>query len=157
MEVFLESIHRIWLNFETWVVIGGLISVGVTIFLMGLFKSVLANRIKNKAVRKTVLAFASLFVVAGVTAVYLYTNTAHGLDYFWYMYAVNAVGTIVVYFFYENTHVRELLSLIGRNTVFKLGRAIFCEKSLGSDLASELREDARTIAKSYKDDDLKNL
>jgi hypothetical protein len=161
MEWLLQDIHNIWLNREIWVMYGGLITVGVTIFLMGVLKKLFGDKIQNKLVRKTVLAFFSVVLVAPITATYLIFNTASGIDYFWYMYALNAIGTIVVYWFYENTHLRELLALIGRNTIMKVFTAIFKKDkdTTVQNVTSSIRDDAKKIVKSvkYEDDDLKNL
>ena len=157
MDWLLQDISDIWLNLELWVIYGGIISVSVTIFLMGIFKTLVGNRIQNKLVRKTVLSFLSIILVAPTTAIYLMTNTANGLNYFWYIYAFNSICTIVIYWFYENTQLRELLAVIGRNTLGKVLQAIFSKNSTIQQTSESIRSSVKESVKSYVDDDLKNL
>ena len=157
MDWLLQDIRSILSNLEIWVIYGGLISVGVTIFLIGLFKILIGNRIHNKLIRKTVLSFLSIIVVAPVTAIYLLTNTVHGIDYFWYLYAINAVGTVIVYWFYENTQIRTLFSLVGKTTVEKIFSAFISQDKSQQEVVKEIREDAKNRVKSYNEDDLTGL
>ena len=158
MDWLLKDIWSIWLNREIWLFYGGLITVSVTIFLVGALKALIGNKIQNKLVRKTVLSFVSVALVAPITAIYLALNTVNGFTYYWYIYAFNAVCTIVVYWFYENTHLRELLALIGRNTILKATKALFSkdEKAVPTAMQS-IRNDAKKVIKSYSEDDLENL
>jgi hypothetical protein len=75
------------------------------------------------------------------------------LSYFWGMYIVNSIGTILVYWFYENTGLRNLLSLIGKNTICKL---LTSKKSL-SETVKEIQKDALSSVKKYEENDLENL
>lgn len=151
-------------NYQT-ILVGGSIVVGVVIFLTGILKKFLFNKIQNKLARKIVLSFFSLVLAIPATlGIALYNKM--DMNYFWVFYAINAVSTILIYWFYENTGLRDLLSLIGENTVSKLLRAIF--KSGGSvegitkgleDTMGEIDKDTRHLLKEskYQEDDLKNL
>lgn len=157
----LEYVFSVWQNFLT----GGLIVVGVVIFLMGVLKKLLFDKIQTKLVRKIVLSFSSLVLVLPCTfclCLYYKLDTS----YFWVFYAINAISTITVYWFYENTGLRNLLSLIGENTLNKILRAIFkSEKSVEGIAKSlenameEIDKDTKCLLENskYKEDDLNNL
>lgn len=132
------------------VFIGALIVMGVVIFLMGILKNALFNRIKNKLLRKVLLSFCSLALVLPATFAY---SIYQGLDmqYFWALYALNAIGTIVVYWFYENTGFRNLLSLIGRNTLVRLFQSGDIKNTI------EKSKEELISASKYNEDDLDNL
>ena len=143
----------------TDLLIGGAILVGVIIFLVGVLKTAIFNRIPNKAVRKTVLALTSAALVApGTLVLMLYEGI--DLGRFWVMFAVHAVCTIVVYWLYENTHVRDLFNLIGSSAVKKIFGSIGTEKT-PSQVYSEIKQDTKTAIKNtvhkYNEDDLKGL
>lgn len=155
MDWLLQDIHNIWLNHECWLIYGGIVSVGVTIFLMGLFKILIGNKIKSKMLRKTLLSFVSVVLVAPVTAGYLWAKTVSGMDYFWYIYLFNALMTIVVYWFYENTQVRELFATAGKKV---LSKVISANMEKFKDSVDEFKETANRAEKSkYNEDDLTNL
>jgi hypothetical protein len=74
------------------------------------------------------------------------------------------VATILVYSFYENFLIRNLLEFIGKNTVWRVLTALFCKgkKPTVEETVKSIREDTKNnvlnkIAKKDDDDDLKNL
>lgn len=143
----------------TDLLIGGAVLVGVIIFLVGILKTAIFNRITNKALRKTILALTSVALVApGTLVLMLYEGI--DLERFWVMFAVHAVCTIVVYWLYENTHVRDLVNLIGQSTVKKIFVAVASGKSSGQ-VYAEVKNETKTIIKNtvskYNEDDLKGL
>lgn len=145
-------------NWNT-IVLGGLIVVGVVIFLMGTLKPVLFDKISNKGLRKTLLSLFSIILVFPATVVWMVSK---GWEWnwglFWFLYCLNSIQTIVVYWFYEGTHLREALHLLGKKTIVKWISAIFVNKDLTSvsDKVDSYAEE--TLAQSkYKDEDLKNL
>ena len=137
--------------------VGGAIVVGAVIFLIGVMKKLFLDKIPNKLVRKMVLSFLSLILVFPATIVTLIYNGVD-MQYLWVLYGINAVSTIVVYWFYENTGMRNLFALIGKNTVFKLLSAMFSHKDK-NETAKEIVEDTKTILADakYDENDLKNL
>lgn len=141
----------------------GVIAVGVVIFLMGVLKKLFLDKIPNKLVRKIVVSFLSLIIVLPATVIVIIYNRLD-MTYFWVFYAINAAATILLYWFYENTGLRNLLSLIGKNTVYKLLGCLFNkEKNISDDLEKtmeEINKDTVSMLKEeskYKEDDLKNL
>ena len=144
-------------NWEQLLVEGGIV-VGVVVFLMGIFKTMVFNRIPNKSLRKTILSFASVLLVAPVTFVYM-TVKSWSSDHFWTMYAINSLATIFSYWCYENTHARELLSLIGKKTVLAFINNLRNGDNIKQAATSAVEESKTTIAAThiYKDDDIKKL
>lgn len=145
--------------------VGGAIVVGVVIFLMGLLKTVLFNRITNKLFRKIILSFFSLILVFPVTIGMMWYK-GFDMSHIWIFYAINAVATVLIYWLYENTGLRNLLSLIGRNTVLRLITALTkSEKTISAvkntikDTLSEIEKDTQGYLEElkYKEDDLNNL
>ena len=98
--------------------VGGVIVASTTIVLMGFLKKFVFNRIANKLVRKCALSFSSLAVCLVVTFCFLIGN---GLDAkcFFFVYAANAISTIITYWFYENTGLRNLIVFVGDKTIKK--------------------------------------
>lgn len=160
MDWFLQDIQDVWINRESWLIRGGMIAVGVTMFLVGLFKIILGNKIKNKLLRKTILSFLSLVLVAPVTVIYLLTNSVNGMDHFWVIYLSNCSLTIIVYWFYENTQLRELLCLTGKSVITKAISMLFNKFSAIKDDHKKECSDVTTenfFKSSYNEDDLTNL
>lgn len=160
MDWFLQDIQDVWINRESWLIRGGMVAVGVTMFLMGLFKIILGNKIKNKLLRKTILSFLSIVLVAPVTVIYLLINSVNGMDHFWVIYLSNCSLTIIVYWFYENTQLRELLYLTGKSVITKALSTLFNKFSAIKDDSRKECSDVTTknfFKSSYNEDDLTNL
>lgn len=145
------------------VLVGGAVIVGVVMFLMCCFKTSVGNRIKNKHIRKTVLSFLSVAFVFPITALYTLYN-GWSWDHYWWMCALFAAATILIYWFSEGTHIREGLVWIGKNTVGKIicaikGNPKEVDKVL-SQVMLEINTDAKSVLKKnhhYKEDDLDKL
>ena len=158
MNSILQSMSLVVSDWQSFLV-GGIVVVGVVMFLMGVLKSTVFDRIKNKMLRKTLLSFVSVILVAPSTAVYMFSK---GWEWSWgsfmILYMVNTVATVVFYWFYEGTHLRELLSLIGKNTVMKWVNVL---KGGGSlvEVAEEVDKHAVQQIKNaeYDEEDLKDL
>lgn len=157
----LHGAHYFLSNWED-LLAGGVVVMSVVIFLMGCLKKIAINRIKHDLLRKIILAWSSVLLTLPLTAA---SVVANGFDwnYFWTIYAGNSIQTILVYWLYENTALRDGLAWFGKST---LGR--FIGAASGSkDLASvnyEVNQEAKTlVAKAtkstskYRDDDLKKL
>lgn len=155
---------EVWLNYilSNWqaILVGGAVIVGVVVFLMGLFKKFIGNRIHNKMLRKTVLSFLSLAIVPPITALYTFYN-GWAWDMYWLNCVLYAVSTIVVYWFYEGTHLREMLGLIGAVTVGKVWASLKknpMDIDALKELAPAINENAKQeMKKKYNEDDLNNL
>lgn len=147
------------------ILIGGVVAVGVVIFLMGLFKKFIADKIGNKDLRKAVLFFSSIILAAPATLVYMVSN-GMSLEYFLALYLVNAVCTVVIYQFYECSAIRKVLSFIGEKAVTRYFNAYIgstdktLEESLKS-VAKQVNTETKTVLKAaksrYKDDLEKEL
>ena len=146
------------------------IMVSAIIVAIGLLKPILFNRIKNKHLRKALLAFSNVAACFAAAAVYFFTR---GWDFVYYVPAAVAlsIGCIVTYWLYENTCLRNLIGLIGGMALRKvLNVACFAattddvnavktelkktSEQLKSHTKAELKKAA---AKSKEDKDLKGL
>lgn len=157
-------IHNAEYFLSDWqnLLVGGVVVMSVVIFLMGVLKKIAFNRIKHDLLRKIVLAWSSVLVALPVTAVSVVCN-GFSWSYFWAIYILNAVGTILVYWFYENTALRDALALLGKKTVMKFIGAGVSNQEF-SKINNEVNQDAQSLiaeatksASKYKDDDLKKL
>jgi hypothetical protein len=149
------------------ILMGGVTVVGVVIFLMGILKNVgFIKNMKNKTIRKVVLSWASIVLTVGITVLSVWLNELKQ-EHFVVICIVNSISTILLYWLYENTAVRDLFALIGKHTVSKVfARKPKTEKE-AKQLASEIRKDVESllypvnsessVLHKYKDDDLKNL
>lgn len=144
------------------ILVGGAVIVGVVIFILGCLKVSIVNRIHNKMLRKTLLSFLSVALVFPTTAAYTLYN-GWSWEYYWWLCGLFALATIVVYWFYEGTHLREGLAWIGKTTV---GKFLVLIRSKPENVDAALRQltkdankDAKTVLKAhrYKEDDLNNL
>ena len=98
-------------NLQTVILTAAIIVCSV-ISLLGVIKFFFVNKIKNKQVRKVILAFSSLVLLLPVTAIAFLIGGIK-FDVYWYsVYALMPVQ-IVVYWLYENTLLRDLISKIG--------------------------------------------
>lgn len=104
-------------NAETlWVV--GAIMVSVVIAVVGILKPIAFNKISNKAIRKTILAFANIALSFVATLGYFLIE---GINFRWYYIGaiITSVTCIVTYWLYENFHVRDLIHKIGAFAIDK--------------------------------------
>lgn len=169
MEYVMNILQTLFLNWQQ-ALTGGIIVVCAVIFLMGVLKRFLDKTPLSKYpyLRKAVLAFGSLFMTFPITAIYFVSDKI-SFDYYWIGCAFTCVGTIVGYWFYENTAMRKVIHAIGAKTVGKYW-TIFYEaymehksnKDTSYKLAmttAELSEVVKTeIKKQVKEDnDLKGL
>lgn len=142
------------------ILVGGLIVVGVVMFLLGILKGVLFNRIKNKLIRKIILSFGSLVLVIPFTYIYILYN---GIDIsqFLLYYAVHSLETILVYWLYENTGLRNFVLFVGEKTVLgffdKLKRTQDLKKSIEEQLNESKKLVDHAVESRYKEDDLNKL
>ncbi len=154
------------------VLTGGIILTCAIIFLMGVLKKFIVGKIGNKLLRKVALSFLSLIMVFPATALYFVSESVP-FGYYWYACAGVAILTVLTYWIYENTGLRNLIDLIGEKTVGKWVAVLieaFTERksnaetkneliSVTADLQATVREE---VAKSIKanaatDEDLKDL
>ena len=122
-ERLMSIIQLILANWQR-VVTGGVILVCGIIVLMGILKKILIGKISNKLLRKFALAFTSIILVFPATALYFFGD---GIDfgYYWYACLLVGIGTVITYWLYENTCLRDLIALIGEKTIVKYATAIY--------------------------------
>ncbi len=147
---------------------GGIIVACSVIFLMGVLKKFVFNKVQNKLARKVLLAFGSVVMTFPITALYFVTDSIN-FRWYWYGCAMTALLTIVTYWLYENTGLRNLIGVIGELTVNKWLKVIYVafmnkaeNTALKNQLAmttAELKEEVRKEihSKVKEDDDLKGL
>lgn len=150
------------------ILMGGVTVVGVVIFLMGILKNVgFIKNMKSKTVRKIVLSWLSIILTVGITVLSVWLNELKQ-DHFVVICIVNSVCTILLYWVYENTALRDLFAFIGKHTIAKVFARKPKTEEEAKQLASEVRKDVESLiypvtSKStapvsrYRDDDLKNL
>lgn len=117
MDFFVNAAKLLVLNAETlWYV--GAIMVSIVITIIGVLKKFVFNHIANKGVRKTVLASSNIFLSFLTTAGYFWVDSR---DWHWYWVggAVTAITCILVYFIYENFHIRDVFHKIGSFAITK--------------------------------------
>lgn len=114
----IELIFRILMEQWQRAATGGIIVACAVIFIMGIVKKAALGKIKNKLLRKVVLSFTSLALTFPVTALY-FVGDGISFEWYWYGCALMCVLTIITYWLYENTGLRNLIALIGQNTVGK--------------------------------------
>lgn len=99
------------------ILVCGLIMVSAIIVAIGLLKPLLFNKIKNKHIRGSVVAFANVAACFATVFVYFLLK---GIPFDYYIIAATAlsISCIVIYWLYEFTRLRSLIGLIG-NIVLK--------------------------------------
>lgn len=95
--------------------VGGTIVICAVIVIMGLIKN-LFDKVPYRLLRKFLLAFTSIVLVLPISAIYF---VCAGINYKYFLgsYALLSVATIVTYWLYENTCLRELIHKIGSLTI----------------------------------------
>ena len=131
--------------------IGGIIVVCAIIVLEGLLKKALLGKIKIKLLRKVILALMSIVLVFPATAIYFVSDKIP-FDYYWYGCVVVACLTIITYWLYENTALRDVIAFIGNNTVLKFFIVLInAIKNPNKDIKTELYATNKQLKKTVKD------
>ena len=102
-------------NWQT-VLIGGACAVSVVVFILGCIKPLIKRWIPNTTVCKVIFAWLSVILNIPATAMSLWVE---GLptEHFWTLMVINAIGTILVYFVYENTALRNAMHWLGKKII----------------------------------------
>jgi hypothetical protein len=101
---------------KLWVV--GAIMVSAIIFLVGTLKYFAFDKIKNKDLRKSVVAFSNIALSFGATSLYFLIEHINW-RWYWVGAVITSITCIVIYWFYENSHLRELIHKIGSFAIDK--------------------------------------
>lgn len=154
------------------VVLSTAIIVCSVIATLGGLKFGLIDKIKNKLVRKIVLAFSSLALILPTTAI-LFLISGYSFDIYWYSVFALMPVEVVVYWLYENTGLRNAINKLGSFCCHKILVA-FCASVVDDDnkrtrerlvaTNKELKDYAKETVKSVLvtknkevDKDLENL
>lgn len=166
----MTNVIQALLNNWQQAVTGGIIVCCAVIFIMGCLKRLLDKTpICNcPYLRKAILGFGSLLMTLPMTALYFVADRI-SFDYYWYGCALMCVGTIVTYWFYENTAFRKLIHAVGERTVGKYWAILLAaytehksNKDTTNQLAMTTAELGEVVKKELKnfskeDTDLKGL
>ena len=143
--------------FQQWqrAVIGGIIVACAVIFLMGILKKFVFQKIHHKLIRKVVLSFTSVVLVFPATAIYFLSD---GIDFKWYWWAClfTSILTIIAYWLYENTGLRNLIGLIGERTVGKWFQ-VFYIAFIGAKETADTKDQLAMSTEQLKDEVKKEI
>lgn len=125
-------------NWQT-VLIGGACAVSIVVFVLGFIKPFIKRWIHNAVLRKVILAWLSVLLNIPATAVSVWVE---GLpeDQFWTLTVINAVATILVYFVYENTALRDGLHWLGKKILTLLCKQYVNPSQTKGDIHNEVEE-----------------
>jgi hypothetical protein len=151
-------------------IVCGVIMVSAIIVAIGLLKPLLFNRIPNKHVRGSVIAFTNVAACFGTVFVYFLIN---GISFDYYVVAsvTLSVCCIITYWLYEFTRLRNLIGLIGGIALRKVLKASLLAvttddinavkqelKHTGTELKSYTKTEIKKASSKIKEDkDLKGL
>lgn len=138
------------------VLLGGIILVTAIVVIMGLLKSFVFNKLKNKLIRKVALAFSSIALVFPAVAIYMWLNHINFHAYYLPGCGFAAVATVITYWLYENTALRELIHYLGSNTLLRVSKFLYTslteghtDNNLNATLAKGTKKD---LADAERDD-----
>ncbi len=170
MQEFIAKVATVF--FANWqrALLGGIIVISTVIAILGILKKVLINKISNKTVRKVVLAMSSIVLVFPITALY-YVGDSINFDWYLIGCGLCAVGTILVYWIYENTALRNFIHWVGNLTIGRLIQYIALSivnsnknnnTTVLQEITSELKKEVKTglikgLTNNKHDKDLDNL
>ena len=98
--------------------VAGAVMVSSIITIMGIIKP-LYNRIPCKQLRKSALAFTSIFLSFVATACYFVIRPDTNWELYWIASLITSLGCIVTYWVYENTCLRDAIHKIGNLAIDK--------------------------------------
>jgi hypothetical protein len=132
-------------------IIWGVIMVSAIIVLIGILKPIAFDRIPYKSLRKACLATTNVAFSFAATAIFYWVN-AITFEWYWYGAAVIAVATIVTYWLYETTCLRNLIHKIGTmalRSIWNVLKNIF-DKDDVEDVRKELLTVQNTLTEATK-------
>lgn len=149
-------------NWETFWLIGVIMVSAITV-LIGLLKPILFNKIKIKALRKTCLAFSNVALCFIGNAILFFANNLN-FDIYYHSSFATAIVSILWYWLYENTCLRDLIHKIGSVVLNKLKGGQLTKKDQEEivkevkTIVAEVKKDHKKAQKVVKTDkELKNL
>ena len=127
------------------------------IVIMGVLKKFLFDKVQNKLVRKVLLAFTSVFLSFIGTLIYFLADGIN-FDYYGIGSALNAVLTIVMYWLYENTLLRNFVQYVGEKAISAALKFILTKNNKEEKLLkAEVKSEVKAKAEKYDYTDLTNL
>ena len=111
LETIANVLQIFWEHYQD-IIVCGLIMVSAIIVAIGFLKPFVFNKIKNKNLRKATLAFTNVGACFATVFVYFLVK-GFPLENYWVTATALAITSILVYWFYENTCLRNLIELIG--------------------------------------------
>ena len=148
----------------------GVIMVSAITVLVGILKPLLFNKIKWKPLRRSCLAFTNIGLCFGAVAVLF---AVEHYDYSTYLHTAIAMSifSILWYWIYENTCLRDLIATIGKFTLKKaydVAKKVFDKKDVQEleneivlaveEIKEKTKKEIKSSAKKTKvDKELKDL
>lgn len=114
--------------------------MSIVIFVLGCLKPLIKRWVSNSTLCKVIFAWTSVLLNIPATAMSLWIEGIPG-DHFWTLAVINTIGTILVYFVYENTALRNGLHWLGK----KIITALFSKCIDTAQAKSELRKEAEML------------
>ena len=100
-------------------IIWGAIMVSAIIVIIGILKPIAFDKIPYKALRKACLAATNVAFSFASTAICYWVNDIN-FKWYWYGAAIISIATIITYWLYETTCLRNLIHKIGTMTLKKV-------------------------------------
>lgn len=123
------------------------IMVSSIIVTIGLLKPILFDKIKNKQVRKVALAFSNV-ALCFICALVIFLVKDWNFKYYLFSAIALTISSIVTYWFYENTCLRNLIATIGKIALRKLGNVALI--ALSKDEIDEIKTEAKKVSVEIK-------
>ena len=156
IEFVVKCVQVLFANCEE-ALTGGIIVTSAVIVIMGVLKKFLFDKVQNKLVRKVLLAFTSVFLSFIGTLIYFLADGIN-FDYYGIGSALNAVLTIVMYWLYENTLLRNFVQYVGEKAISAALKFILTKNNKEEKLLkAEVKSEVKAKAEKYDYTDLTNL
>lgn len=125
-------------NWQT-VLTGGIYAVSIVIFVLGCLKPLIKRWVGNSTLRKVIFAWLSVLLNVPATALSFWVEEFPS-EHFWTLMVVNTIGTILVYFVYENTALRNALHWFGKKLLTILFTQFVSPTQTKKELKKEVEE-----------------
>lgn len=135
----IATVEYILSNWQT-LLIGGVYAVSIVIFVLGCLKPVIKRWISNSTLCKVIFAWASVLLNIPATAVSVWLEGLPS-EHFWTLAVINAISTILVYFVYENTALRNGLHWFGK----KILTLLFSKYVSPAQAKADIRKEAEML------------
>ena len=159
IEVALNFVKENWATF--WLI--GVIMVSAITVLIGVLKPFVFDKIRIKPIRKACLAFSNIALCFLGNAILYWWNNGN-FDLYFHTSFTTAIVSILWYWLYENTCLRDLIHKIGTVVLNKLKGGQLTKKDQ-EEIVKEVKTIVEEVKKDHKkaqkvvktDKELKNL